>query len=71
MNSQQRFCTMPIAASASASSTAKIGGLSGKTPCSGCFLESAVVGAATLELAVLRLVFLVALGLATFWLFFS
>jgi hypothetical protein len=57
---------MPIAASASASSTAKIGGLSGKTPCSGFFLESAVVGAATPDLVVLRLIFLAALGLATF-----
>jgi hypothetical protein len=56
----------PIAASASASSTAKIGGLSGKTPCSGCFLESAVGGDAARDLVVLRLIFLAALALATF-----
>jgi hypothetical protein len=57
---------MPIAASASAWSTAKIGGLSGKTPCSGCFLESALVGPVTRVLVVLRLIFLAALDLATF-----
>ena len=35
-------------------------------PCSGWVSESAVVGAVTRDLAVLRLIVLVALGLATF-----
>ena len=35
-------------------------------PCSGFFLECALVGAATLDLAVLRLMFFVAVDLVTF-----
>jgi hypothetical protein len=53
--------SVPDLRSASASSTAKIGGLSGKTPCSGCIFESLVV---------LRLVIFLGLDFATFLVIF-